>query len=333
MKKLISLLSLFGALFLLAGAFIAPSLFGATPADDAPLAAVALNRLAERELLTKFRHENTFMEALTSKNNWVNNDIIDLTEIGADPDVLIDNNTYPIAVVGRTDDSAPVKLKKFETENTKITDDELYALPYDKIGSVQQQHRLTLEEVTAQYGLHSLAPASDASDTPVLETTGPDDGTGRKRLISQDVINLKAKLDKLKIPMAGRVLVLSSTHATDLLIEDLTFRQRYQNTATGVIAANYYGFKVYEHVYNPVYDGATLAKKAYAAIGASTDRNASTVFYTPHAIKATGSVKQYRRMAENDPENRETVVGFRLYHIVLPMRKLGTASIIDGKVA
>lgn len=291
---------------------------------------VALNRKAEQLLLTSFRHESTFMEALVSKNDWVNNDIIDLTEIGADPAVLIDNNTYPIAVAARVDDSAPVKLKKFETENTKVTDDELYALPYDKIGSVQQQHRLTLEETTMTYGLHSLAPLANTAETPVISTTGSDDGTGRKRMKAADIIAMKTKLDLLKVPKNGRVLVLSAIHASDLLVDDLNFNTRYQNTTTGVIAQNYYGFRVYESTYNPVWNAGS--KVAYGAAPAGGDKNGSVVFYAPHAIKATGSVKRYMREAATDPENRQSVIGFSLYHIVLPMRKLGTGAIIDGTV-
>lgn len=331
MKSLKNFTFLLVGLLMVAASFVAPSLFGNSIAEDMPLADVALNRFSERELLKNFRHENTFMSALTSKNQWVNNDIIDITEIGVDPTVLIDNNTYPIAVSSRVDDSTPVKLKKFDTENTKITDDELYALPYDKIGSVQMQHREALEEVTAQYGLHSLAPLENTAKTPVLETTGADDGTGRLRLKSADIIKLKKAYDKNKIPSSGRVLVLCADHVADLLVEDLNFQQRYQNTAQGVIASNYYGFTVYEHVYNPVYANGDLKKKAYGAASAGTDRNASTAFYAPHAVKATGSVQRYLRKASEDPENRQTVAGFRLYHIVLPMRALGTGAIIDGR--
>jgi len=293
---------------------------------------VALNRMAEKELIKNFRHENTFMSVIPSKNKWVNNDIIDLTEIGADPAVLIDNNTYPINTASRVDGGIVIKLKKFETENTKVTDDELNALPYDKMGSVQQQHRLTLEEETAQYSLHSLCAFEDTANTPVMETTGSDDGTGRKRLTAIDVINYKKKLDKLKIPKNGRILVLSSEHTADLLIEDLTFKTRYQNTTSGVIAKNYYGFTVYEHTYNPVFADGTLQKKAYNAVGASDDRNASTVFLAQKSAKATGTAKRYLRDAATDPEKRESVVGFRIYHIAIPMQLLGTGAIIDGRV-
>ena len=294
---------------------------------------VTLNSIAESELLTHFRHEMSFMQVIPSKNNWVNNDIIDLTQIGADPIVLIDNNTYPINTSGRVDDSTPVKLKKFETENTEVTADELVALPYDKLGSVQQQHRLTLEDTTGEYALHSMCAHTDSTDSPVLETTGEDDGNGRKRMTSADIITMRGKLNKLKIPKKGRILVLSSDHANDLLLEDLNFKVRYQNQENGIISANYYGFQVFEEVYNPVFDGTTLEKKAYAAAGVSTDRNASTIFFAPKSAKAVGSIERFARAAKDDPENRKNVVGFRLHHIAIPTQKKGTAAIIDGVAA
>ena len=75
-------------------------------------------------------------------------------------------------------------------------------MPYDKIGSVQQQHRETLEDTTQEHALHSLAPMANTADTPIFTTTGADDGTGRKKLRSQDLIDYKKQLDKLKIPKA-----------------------------------------------------------------------------------------------------------------------------------
>lgn len=296
--------------------------------------AVALNILAEKELIKKFRHESTWMQEIPDKNEWVNNDVIKLNEIGADPSVLIDNTTYPIAVSGRVDDSIAISLHKFDTTNTKVTDDEINALPYDKIGSVQESHRLTLEEKTAEYGLHSLAPSANNNTTQnyVVETTGADDGNGRKRLKTADLITLKQKLDTAKIPRKGRVLVLCSEHVTDLLLEDLTFSNRYQNTKDGVISENYYGFKIYESVYNPVYNASNV-KVAYGAAPAGTDRNASIMFYAPSTAKARGTVKRYARLSENDPENRESTMGFRLYHLVTRTKVAGHSAIVSGRTA
>ncbi len=95
-------------------------------------AAVAKNELRVKELIKHFRHKGTWLERIPSKQQWVNNDVIKINEEGADPDVLINNNTYPISVTPREDGSIVIELYKYDTTNTVVTDDEIYALPYDK---------------------------------------------------------------------------------------------------------------------------------------------------------------------------------------------------------
>lgn len=291
---------------------------------------VALNQMIETELLKAFRHENRWLERIQSKNNYVNNNIINITEIGADPDVLIDNTVYPIDTAGRTDDSNPVALKKFETENTKITDDELYALGYDKVSSVRTQHIEKLEEFTGQHGLHSIAPQADGVLTPVLETTGAV-VSGRSRLTSADIVNLKERYTAAKIPLANRVLVLCSEHVSDLLLEDRSLSDRYHNHKGGLISENYYGFAIYEDIYSPIYAGDNTKKAFGAAAAPLTDRNASVAFYAPRAFKATGSVISYLSEAKSNPTMRETVFGTRLYHIVLPKKWEGFGAIVSKR--
>jgi hypothetical protein len=287
------------------------------------------------ELLNKFRHQNGWLNVIPSQDNFVNNNAINLADIGADPAVLINNTTYPIATSGRTDTPLVISLNKFQTENTKVTHDELYALPYDKPGSVIRQHRETLEETTAMYGLHSIAPAGNTASTPVIKTTGADNGSDRKRLTSADIINLKKKFDELKVPKEGRILVLCADHVSDLLLEDKngSFAQIYHNAIDGVIAKKFYGFQIFEQTYNPVYNGSTVAKKAFnAAAAPTTDCNASTAFHTSRIVKATGSVKMFYSLAENDPKNRESVMGFELYHVVIPKKEEFIAAIISDIV-
>lgn len=307
--------------------------FGFRDLGNVSVAAVPLNTLAEKELIKHFRHENTWLEVVPSKDNWVNNDVIKLTEIGADPEVLINNNTYPIATSSRVDDGIAISLYKYDTENTKITDDEQYALPSDKPGSVQEQHREALEEKTAEHALHSIAPFEDdaTAKTFIIDTTGEDDGNGRKRLTYKDLVTLKTKMDTAKVLKTGRILVLCSEHIADLLLEDKALNVQYQNHTNGVISPNYCGFKIYESVYNPVYD-ANNQKKAFDAAPASTDKNASVAFYAKNTAKARGSVKRYMRDSSVDPENRETVVGFRLYHIAVPTKRVGLSAIVSATV-
>lgn len=285
------------------------------------------NELAEKELIKNFRHDNSWLETLTPKPQWVNNDVIKIPKRGLAPKVLINNKIYPIQSNKREDGFISLSLNMYDTENTAVTDEELYALPYDKLGDVQQQHREELEDKTAEHALYSIAP--DHSDTtPVLKTTGEDDGTGRKRLTAKDLINFKKTLDKLLVPKDGRVLVLCPDHTADLLIEDLSFKQRYQDANGGMIAKSYYGFETYESTYAPKYDKDAKTKKPFGSADAGEE--ASVVFYKKNTVKAPGTVKRYARAAADNPEMRENTIGFRLYWIAVAIKDEGTAAIISG---
>ena len=286
------------------------------------------NELAESELIKNFRHDNTWLQELTPKPQWVNNNTIKIPKRGLAPKVLINNQVYPIQSNKREDGHVIIALNMYDTENTTVTDEELHALPYDKLGDVQQQHREELEDKTAEHALYSIAPDNTAT-TPVLKTTGEDDGTGRKRLTANDLINLKKALDKLLVPKQGRVLVLCPDHVADLLIEDLSFKQRYQDANGGKIANSYYGFEIYESTYAPKYDKTTLTRKPFGSADA-TSVEASVVLHKKNTVKAPGTVTRYARAAADNPERRENTIGFRIYWIAVAIKDEGAAAIISG---
>ena len=291
------------------------------------------NELAEKELIKKFRHDTSWLGELKPKQSWVNNDVIKIPRQGAAPEVLINNQVYPIVSNDRQDDHIVVSLNKYDTTNTTVSDDELYALPYEKVNDVQVQHREELEDQTAVHALHSIAVAEGNDNTPVLETTGADDGTGRKRLTTKDLINFAKKLSDLKVPLAGRVMVLSNEHYYDLLLEDANREKVWGNPAEGALTQNLAGFKLYSVVYSPTYtkvDG-TWKKDAYGAVGAG--KQASIAFYNKNAVKATGSVARYAREAKNDPENRRNTIGFRLYFGAFAIKDEGFGAIVSGSAA
>lgn len=286
-----------------------------------------LTELWTGELLDKFRFKGKWLSMIPRQDNYVNNNAIHLADIGADPDVLINNTSYPILTAQRTDTDIVVALKKFDTTNTEITDDELYGLPYDKPGSALAQHRATLEQKSSQYGLYGMYPATASSDQPIVVTTGADNGLGRKRITLQDIVNAKTAMDNLEVPLEDRVLVLCNDHVNDILLFDQSFRDRFSNTETGMIK-NWMGFNVFQDVYNAKYD-ASNTKKAWGSAAAGTDRNASVFFYAPRAFQAAGTAKMYYAKSENDPENRTSKLGFRLYHIVLPKKTTGFGAIVS----
>jgi hypothetical protein len=228
---------------------------------------------------------------------------------------------------GRDDEQVVVSLNKYSTENRHVTQDELYAVAYDKEGDINMELKDELEIKVTEHALYSISPVSNSISTPVLETTGPLDGT-RRRLVKADVIRLKAALDKASVPKTGRIWVMSSTHANDLLIEDSVFEKGYQNRVDGAIAMSYYGFKIYEEVYTPTYHATTKAKLAFDSVTAG--RTSSIIFHKLSCVKAKGTVDRFARDRKADPENRKSVVGYDLYFGCFAIQDQGLSAIIDG---
>lgn len=313
------------------GCVAGSALLSFVPMPQGVAQAVVLKQMWETALIEAFRAERTWIGRIPRKDQYVGNNTINVQEIGADPNVLINNTVYPIATASRTDNTLILALNKYDTENTKVTRDELYGLPYDKEGSVVRQHRDTLAEQSGEHGLYLLAPAANTANTPVIVTTGADNGAGRKRLKSLDLITLKQRLDNLKVPKAGRMLILCSDHVNDLLVEDQSFQLRYNNTEKGSILANFYGFEIYEDMANPVYTGTT--KKAFGAAAVpATDANASTMVFAPRAFQAAGTVEMYYQDATTNPTMRETVIGFQVYSIIAPMKNTGFGAIVSAVI-
>ncbi|MBL8002387.1 MAG: hypothetical protein JNL05_10535 [Flavobacteriales bacterium] len=322
--------SMAGAVGLSMGLSVAASFAPASTFNG--LGAVMLKQMWETEMLNAFRSSGNWMQAIPRKDQYVGNNVINLTEIGADPTLLINNTSYPIATAARVDDNVALALNKYDTTNTKVTRDEMQALPYDKVDSVIRQHKDVILEGTRKHGLWNLAIAGDSATTPLVETTGADNGSSRKAIRTADILKLKLRLDNLFAPEEGRSLVMCSAHINELLLEDQSFNLRYQNHTEGKMITRYHGFDIYEDKYNPVYTAAN-AKKAFGAAAAGTDRNASVCFIAGRSFQATGTLEMFYRDKANDPENRETVVGFQLYHIIAPKKTTAFGVIVSDDLA
>ena len=272
----------------------------------------------------------TFLDGLPDYSQYAENDVIHMVDVGGDPDVLVNNTTYPIAIQQLTDTDAVFSLDKFQTKPTSITDDELYALSYDKMASVKERHAQALLVKKYAKAIHALAPDSNAAKTPVLKTTGDVEGgaaTGRRMMQRSDIIALKKKFDVMQVPTEDRRLVLCPDHVNDLLMQDQKFAEQYYNYTTGKIA-NLYGFQVYEFVNNPVYKAAGT-KVAFGTAAGANEFQASVAFYGKMTFKATGSTKMYYSEAKTDPQNQRSLVNFRHYFIVLPKKKEAIAAIMS----
>ncbi len=273
----------------------------------------------------------TFLNGIPDYSSKVNNEVIHLVDVGGDPDVLVNNTTYPIPIQDLEDGDIALGLDKFQTKATRVTDDQLYAISYDKFGSDVQRHGEAITTIKYKKAAHALAPYSHTAKTPVIQTSGDTDtASGRKKLTLNDIVALKRAFDNMEVPEDGRVLVLCPDHENDLLGLDQSFRDKYYNYTTGKLM-NMYGFEVYTFVNTP-YFNKNGVKLAYNATPTASDHKGSFAFYRPRMFRAQGSTKMYYSEATTSPQTQESLVNFRHYYIVLPkkMECIGAIYSWDG---
>ena len=264
--------------------------------------------------------EATWLDGIPDHSSIVENDVIHLVDVGVDPDVLVNNTTYPIPLQALDDADIAIQLDKFQTKVTPVTDDELYAISYDKMSRVKESHGNAINDSKFAKAAHALCASSNSAATPVLSTSGGRDAsTGRLKFTVDDLLSMKRSMDKLKVPSAGRRLVLCNDHVNDLLETSQSFREQYNINRNEGTVGRLYGFDIYEFANNPLYTtGCT--KKAVGATASTGEFQCSFAFYVPRVFKATGSTKMYYSEASTDPEYQRNKINFRHYFICMPKK-------------
>lgn len=262
-------------------------------------------------------------------DQYVENDVIHFVNIGGDPTVLVNNTSYPLEIEELEDGDKVVSLDKYQTKPTRITDDELYALSYDKKATVIERHKEAMAEKKYSRAIHSISPTENTKATPVILTTGAA-ADGRKIMTRKDLVRLKKLFDKNKVPKIGRVLVLCADHVADLLENDQQFANQYYNAENGKINKQL-GFEIYEYDDCPYYNATTLKKVAYGSVPADTDMQASIAFSPQRMMKANGTVKTYASEAKDNPTTQENLISFCAYSICLPLKNEAMGAIVSAK--
>lgn len=276
--------------------------------------------------------KDTFLDGVRDYSRYVTGDdesqVIHSTFFGVEPDVLINNSTYPIGMQDLNGSDIPIALDKYQTKTTPVTDDELYALVYDKIRLVKEAHVNAMVKNRLQKSIHAFGPATHTAKHPALLTTGAAVGE-RLRLTWKDVIAVRQAYADAGIEIEGLRFVLCPDHVNDLLLEDTAFTKSYVNFQKGIIT-NQLGFEFREYAYAPYYTVSTKTKKSFGAIPAAGDHQASIVFPVKKTGKASGKTLMYYRESKTDPEYQRNLINFRNYFIATPLVSDGFAAIVSG---
>jgi len=269
------------------------------------------------EIMEQFIPDTSFLSAARDLSSLVEYNVINLAEAGVEPDVLIDNTTYPVPFADRADTPYAIPLKTFDTEGTVIRNAEKYELAYDKLKSVVSQHKNALIKKYAQLAAYNYAPAEDTEFTPVIKTSGGENLSGNNKLTFDDVLALKTKFDLLDAPN-DRILVLNPIHFNELAAADLTYMKQIFNG--GLL----FGFKLFIFNKTALYDATTFKKKAASA---TTGLLSSLAFIGSEVMRAQGTYDMFERL--NDPEQKGDIINFQMRGHALPMRNKYLGSIIS----
>ena len=270
-------------------------------------------------LLTQFYPDNSFISEARDMSALVENNTINLAEVGASPDVLIDNTSYPIAVSSRTDVPKSLALKTLDTTSTVVRNVEAMELAYDKMNSVIYGHKQELFKTACKLAAWNYAPSSNATNTPVIAATGSIKN-GKRQLLFDDLMRLMVAFNNLDFPADGRILVLNPQHESDLIMQDLLLYK------AAIVSGNLFGFKLYRTSVTPVYNNSTGVKAAYGAVAApSTDCISSFSFHKDEVMRAIGTVEMFAKYM--DPDNKGDVVNFQMRFCALPLRTKAIAAI------
>lgn len=266
-------------------------------------------------ILALFYPDASWLNELTSMDHMVEYNKINLSQVGADPEVVKDNATWPLTPTSRTDSGIELPLATFDTKPTHVTNVEELETSYDMCKSVVAQHAAALRTKAMLSAAYNIAPASNSAATPVLPTTGNDRGDGNKALTYADLLTLRTKFNKANYPQTGRVIVLCPEHEEDLLKEDAARYNQIMNT--GQVA----GFKVYVTNHGVQYNNGG-AKQAY---GTTNAQPCSFAFCKDEVMRAMGTI-------EGEPEKRWAdyrgwLLGFQMRFVAMPFRNKGIAAI------
>ncbi|MBQ3831963.1 MAG: hypothetical protein II815_02195 [Bacteroidales bacterium] len=269
-------------------------------------------------ILSKFYPDGSWLGELTSMDHMVDNNKINLAQVGANPEVIKDCTQFPITPTTRTDTGVEITLATFDTRPTHVSNVEEMETNYNKAESVLNQHIDTLREACAMSAAYNIAPDSNSADHPVLATTGNANSYGHKALTFDDLLKLRTAFNKKNFPMTNRVLVLCPEHEEDLLAED---KDRYNRMMT---TGNVAGFKVYTFNGNLHYSTGG-SKSAY---GVTNTQPASFAFCKSEAMRAMGDIDS--DVESRWAEYRGVLIACQVRFVAMPMRGKAVAAIYSA---
>jgi len=267
--------------------------------------------------------DTSFLSRSVDMSEFVEYNKLNLAEAGVDPNVLIDNDTFPVPVSQRNDIPKELLLHTFDTENTVVRNIEEKEAAYAKMESVIRSHRNALIKKTSTFAAYNWCPVKDGDFTPVIVSSGAANASGVKKVSFEDFLDMEAKFRALDVDMNTLVAVLNAVHLADLRKEDIKL---YKDVMS---SGKLFSFSIFSFSGLPYFDTATGQKKAYGSAKGATDTQASLVYSDKEVMRAMGDTEVFAKY--KDPDQRGDVIGFQQRFTAYSIRNKHIGAIYSGK--
>lgn len=281
----------------------------------APLAtqkAVFLNSLKE-----EYEKIDTWLANAEDLSAFVvDGQTIKFPEGGADPAVY-KNRTTDVDSVEPTETVYSEDLDVYDSQNYKVRNIYLHALPFDKVQFYTRKSADSIVKKEIADAAYAFAPLQAGTKSIVMATTG-DAADGFKMLTLADVLTLARQADRMQMPEGNRNLVLPSDWWWDLVNnnEILKGQLKYQQN-TGVIdpkIVNYYGINIHKSLGDKLglgYDTNTSKKAAQGAAITGTVCPAALFFCGQEVYRAGGQFEMFYKDKSVNTDGRAYEFGFQ----------------------
>lgn len=281
----------------------------------APLAtqkAVFLNSLKE-----EYEKIDTWLANAEDLSAFVvDGQTIKFPEGGADPAVY-KNRTTDVDSVEPTETVYSEDLDVYDSQNYKIRNIYLHALPFDKVQFYTRKSADSIVKKEIADAAYAFAPLQAGTKSIVMATTG-DAADGFRMLTLADVLTLARQADRMQMPEGNRNLVLPSDWWWDLVNnnEILKGQLKYQQN-TGVIdpkIVNYYGINIHKSLGDKLglgYDTNTSKKAAQGAAITGTVCPAALFFCGQEVYRAGGQFEMFYKDKSVNTDGRAYEFGFQ----------------------
>ena len=246
----------------------------------------------------------------------VDGQTIKFPEGGADPAVY-KNRTTDVDSVEPTETVYSEDLDVYDSQNYKIRNIYLHALPFDKVQFYTRKSADSIVKKEIADAAYAFAPMQAGTKSIVMATTG-DAADGFKMLTLADVLTLARTADRMQMPEGNRNLVLPSDWWWDLVNnnEILKGQLKYQQN-TGVIdpkIVNYYGINIHKSLGDKLglgYDTNTSKKAAQGAAITGTVCPAALFFCGQEVYRAGGQFEMFYKDKSVNTDGRAYEFGFQ----------------------